>query len=149
MSDDANTQLPARPDRPVEGPVQAQPPEKRDEIEELLSWLDSAHAPPQDRIVFPVTLGVHTKTNPLRLRVTSPTGGVGDAKREHVIKVWPTSEFGKKKRHVAFAVVGDGRKPRKAVLKEAEFLGTPIEMLRGGEFVGDIRSTDVSVANSA
>lgn len=157
-SDDTYARLLAVFDNPAEGPAAAPPkhagnpggpaerPADSGDLESLFKLIDvPPPAPPPNRIMFPIKAGVHTKTNPLRLRVTSPTDGVGGEKPEHVIKMWPTTEFGKKKRHVAFAVAG---KSRKAVLKNAKLMGMPIEVLRGGDFVGDVRSTDVSVVTS-
>ena len=156
-SDDTYARLCAVFDNPAERPAAAPPedagnlgapaerPADSGDLESLFKLIDVPPPAPQNRIMFPIKAGVHTRTNPLWLKVTIPKDGVGGEKPEHVIKMWPTTEFGKKKRHVAFAVAG---KSRKAVLKEAVLMGKLIEVLRGGDFVGDIRSTDVSVVTS-
>ena len=162
-SGDTYARLLAVFDNPAERPAAAPPkdagnlggPAKRPadagDLDDLFELIDVPPPAPPNRIMFPIKAGIHTKTNPLRLRVTSPTDGVGGP--EDVIKMWPTTEFGKKKRHVASVVAGKSGKAvagksRKAVLKNAVLMGKPIEVLRGGDFVGDVRSTDVSVVTS-
>ena len=120
-SGDTYARLLAVFDNHAEGPAAAPPkdaanlgapaerPADSGDLESLFKLIDVPPPAPQNRIMFPIKAGVHTRTNPLRLKVTSPTDGVGGEKPEHVIKMWPTTEFGKKKRHVAFAVAGKSK----------------------------------------